>query len=380
MRNMPIRFSAILLALSAGMCMPTMADAAAVRKKAAPVRVIKKAPAVRPAPVARVRAAAARVVHRAVQRVVVRTEPARVSFGQVFGLHQTSDALDLQSSVALVVDQDTQEVLLSKNSQAVLPIASLTKLMTAVVVTEARQPLDEVLTVTEEDIDTEKGSRSRLRVGSQLSRGEMMHIALMSSENRAANALGRHFPGGLAAFVSAMNRKAQALGMNDSQFVEPTGLSSRNQSSARDLATLVMAAHKHQIIRELSTSPEHQVDTGIQHLQYRNTNGLIRSPLVGDRPAEDGLYLRGRPLPRDAGQAGRSEAGDGVSRFQRQVLRAWATRNACASGSADSPPPRTPPGCPSWPPERCGCGGRGSLGEHSPGGTRTWSTGAVDSR
>ncbi len=258
--------------------MPPMADAAVVRKKAALVQVTKRAPAVRPAPVARVRAAAARVVQRAVQRVVARAEPARVSFGQVFGLHQTSDALDLQSSVALVVDQDTQEVLLSKNSQAVLPIASLTKLMTAVVVTEAKQPLDEILTVTEEDIDTEKGSRSRLRVGSQLSRGEMMHIALMSSENRAANALGRHYPGGLAAFVSAMNRKAQALGMHDSQFVEPTGLSSRNQSSARDLATLVMAAHKHQIIRELSTSPEHQVDTGIQHLQYRNTNGLVRSP------------------------------------------------------------------------------------------------------
>ena len=285
MRTLPIRFSAILLALSAGVCIPPAADAAVVKKKAVPARVVAKAPPVRVAvkapavraPVARVRVAAARVVQRAVQRVA-RAEPARASFGQVFGLHQTSDALDLQSSVAFVVDQDTQEVLLSKNSQAVLPIASLTKLMTAMVVTEAKLPLDEILTVTDEDIDTEKGSRSRLRVGAQLTRGEMMHLALMSSENRAANALGRHYPGGLSAFVGAMNRKAQSLGMSDTQYVEPTGLSSRNQSSARDLATLVMAAHKHQIIRELSTSPEHQVEVGSQHLQYRNTNGLIRSP------------------------------------------------------------------------------------------------------
>ena len=144
--------------------------------------------------------------------VAVHVVPAQLSYGQVFGLHDTADALALKSSVALVLDQDTNEVLFSKNSQAVLPIASLTKLMTALVVTEAKLPLDEALTVTQEDVDTEKRSGSRLKVGTQLTRLEMMHLALMSSENRAAHALGRHYPGGLEAFVKAMNLKAQSLG------------------------------------------------------------------------------------------------------------------------------------------------------------------------
>lgn len=203
---------------------------------------------------------------------------AKPSFGQIYGLHAVSDPLDLKSSVALVLDQDTNEVLLSKNSQAVLPIASITKLMTALVVVEAGLPLDEVLTVTDEDIDTEKGSRSRLAVGTKLTRGEMLHLALMSSENRAANSLGRHYPGGLSAFATAMNQKAKSLGMTDTHYVEPTGLSSRNQSSAKDLAVLVKAAHEHQLLRELSTSPEHQVAVGRRQMQFHNTNGLVRSP------------------------------------------------------------------------------------------------------
>jgi serine-type D-Ala-D-Ala endopeptidase (penicillin-binding protein 7) len=208
----------------------------------------------------------------------VHLQPERLSFGQVSGLHATSDELDLKSSVALVLDQDTKEVLFSKNSQAVLPIASLTKLMTAVVVAEAKLPLDEVLTVTQDDVDTERGSRSRLKVGTQLTREEMLHLALMSSENRAASALGRSHPGGLKAFVSAMNRKATELGMLDTHYVEPTGLSSLNQSSARDLAALVNAAYRHRIIRDLSTSLEYQVVVGSQQLQYRNTNLLVRNP------------------------------------------------------------------------------------------------------
>ncbi|WP_310738744.1 D-alanyl-D-alanine endopeptidase [Piscinibacter sp. HJYY11] len=208
-------------------------------------------------------------------RVVV---PARPSFGQIYGLHSAEDPLDLKSSVALVMDQDTNEVLFSKNPQAVLPIASLTKLMTALVVAEARLPMDEVLTISQDDVDTEKGSHSRLKVGTQLTRGEMMHLALMSSENRAAHALGRHYPGGLDAFVAAMNRKAIELGMPATRYVEPTGLSSRNQSSARDLATLVKAAYRYPVIRELSVSPEHQVAVGQRHLQFRNTNGLVRDP------------------------------------------------------------------------------------------------------
>ena len=209
---------------------------------------------------------------------VVRAEVARASFGQLSGLHGTTDPLDLKSSVALVLDQDTNEVLFSKNSQAVLPIASITKLMTAVVVTEAHLPLDEILTVSQDDVDTEKGSSSRLAVGTSLTREEMLHLALMSSENRAAHALGRYYPGGLPAFVSAMNHKAAELGMSDTRYVEPTGLSSRNQSSARDLATLVKHAHGHQIIRDLSTSLEYQVAVGQRQLQYHNTNGLVKNP------------------------------------------------------------------------------------------------------
>jgi D-alanyl-D-alanine endopeptidase (penicillin-binding protein 7) len=205
-------------------------------------------------------------------------EPARPSFGQLIGLHAAADVLDLKSGVALVLDQDTNEILFSKNSQAVLPIASLTKLMTAVVVVDSGLPLDETITITDEDIDTEKGSRSRLKIGTQLRREDMLHLALMSSENRAANALGRSYPGGLQAFVAAMNRKAQELGMKDTRYVEPTGLSSRNQSSARDLATLVKAAHEVQIIRELSTSPEYLVEVDNRSLQFRNTNGLVKNP------------------------------------------------------------------------------------------------------
>ena len=176
------------------------------------------------------------------------------------------------------MDQDTNEVLFSKNSLAILPIASLTKLMTAVVVTEGRLSLDEPITITQEDVDTEKGSRSRLKVGTQLRREEMLHLALMSSENRAAHALGRTYPGGLPVFVSLMNRKAQQLGMADTRYVEPTGLSSRNQSSARDLAVLVKAAHDVPIIRELSTSPEYMVEVANRPVQFRNTNGLVKNP------------------------------------------------------------------------------------------------------
>jgi D-alanyl-D-alanine endopeptidase (penicillin-binding protein 7) len=220
------------------------------------------------------------VRHRHTKRVasVVRVQPAVPSVGQLSGLHSTRDALDLKSGAAIVLDQDTNEVLFSKNSQAVVPIASLTKLMTALVVTEAQLPLDEVLTVTQDDVDTEKHSSSRLRVGTQLTRGEMLHLALMASENRAAHALGRQYPGGLDAFVAAMNQKAVELGMADTRYVEPTGLSSRNQSSAQDLATLVKAAHEYQIIRELSTSPTYQVAVGKRQLQFHNTNRLVSNP------------------------------------------------------------------------------------------------------
>ena len=204
--------------------------------------------------------------------------PAKPSFGQVAGLHAEHDVLDLKSSVALVVDQDTREVLFSKNEQAVLPIASLTKLMTGLLISEAHLPMDEIIAISQADVDTEKGSRSRLKVGTELSRGELLHLALMSSENRAAHALGRSYPGGMPVFVGLMNSKARALGMNDTKYVEPTGLSSQNQSSARDLAMLVNIAHGDPTLRELSTSPGYQVAVGNRTLQYNNTNRLVKNP------------------------------------------------------------------------------------------------------
>ncbi|MDF1486648.1 serine hydrolase [Ramlibacter sp. H39-3-26] len=205
--------------------------------------------------------------------------PPKPSFGQLAGLHSTNDPLDLKSSVAYVLDQDTHEVLLSKNEQAVLPIASLTKLMTGVIVSEAQLPMEESITITQDDVDTEKGSSSRLAVGTVLSRGELLHLALMSSENRAAHALGRTYPGGLDVFVGLMNAKAQMLGMADTHYVEPTGLSSHNQSSARDLAVLVNAAHQNPLLRELTTSPGYEVAVGHRMLQYNNTNRLVKNPL-----------------------------------------------------------------------------------------------------
>ncbi len=204
--------------------------------------------------------------------------PARPSFGKLAGLHGMADELDLRSSVALVIDQDTREVLLSKNDQAVLPIASLTKLMTGLVISESKLPLDELITIAQDDVDTEKGSSSRLRVGTTLTRGEALHLALMSSENRAAHALGRTYPGGMQKFVALMNAKAAMLGMKDSKYVEPTGLSSRNQSSAQDLATLVSVTYQDSLLREFSTSHGYQLAMGNRVLQYNNTNRLVKNP------------------------------------------------------------------------------------------------------
>ncbi len=216
---------------------------------------------------------------RSSKSVVIRSAtPPKLSFGQIAGLHSALDPLSLKSSVALVIDQDTQEVLFSKNDHAVLPIASLTKLMTGVIISGANLPMDDVLTVTQDDVDTEKNSSSRLRVGTSLTRGELLHLALMSSENRAAHALGRTYPGGLQTFVALMNAKAKMLGMKDTRYVEPTGLSSLNQSSAQDLATLVNAAHADPVMRELTTSSGYQVAVGRQTLQYNNTNRLVKSP------------------------------------------------------------------------------------------------------
>ena len=203
---------------------------------------------------------------------------AKPSFGEAAGLHAEQDALELRSSVALIIDQETREVLFSKNEKAVLPIASLTKLMTGMVLSDAKLPMDDVIMISQADVDTEKGSRSRLKVGTELSRGELLHLALMSSENRAAYALARTYPGGIQVFVRLMNAKAQALGLRDTTFTDPTGLSSTNQSSARDLALLVNVAHANPLMRELSTSPGYQVAVGTRTLQFNNTNRLVNNP------------------------------------------------------------------------------------------------------
>jgi serine-type D-Ala-D-Ala endopeptidase (penicillin-binding protein 7) len=221
-----------------------------------------------------------RFVWMRVAAPAVVTAAPMASMGHQIGLQNVDEGLELKSSVAFVIDQDTNEVLLNKNSRAVLPIASITKLMTAVIVTEANLPMDEALTVSPEDVEATAGSRSRLALGTQLSRNEMLHLALMASENRAAHVLGRSYPGGMQAFVAAMNAKASALGMADTRYVEPTGLSVDNRSSALDLTRLVRAAYKYPNIRDLSTSLEAVVGVGEQHkqTQFRNTNGLVRNP------------------------------------------------------------------------------------------------------
>src|SRR5215469_9380064 len=184
----------------------------------------------------------------------------------------------LRSSAALVLDITNSSVLYSRHSDIALPIASITKLMTALVVMEAAQPLDEMLTVTEEDRSFGKGSFSRLAPGTQLSRGDLMHLALMASENRAAHALGRNYPGGTAACVIAMNAKARELGMTTAHFAEPTGLSDENVASPEDLSKLVIAAAKVAEIREYSTDSDFTVQVGRHMVRYRNTDSLVSKP------------------------------------------------------------------------------------------------------
>ena len=187
------------------------------------------------------------------------------------------DKIFLRSAVALVQDAASGETLIAKNQGAVLPIASITKLMTAVVLLDARLDLEQRVAISSEDYDAVKGTRSRLRAGSVLTRNELLLLALMSSENRAAAALGRTYPGGLEAFVAAMNAKAHALGMADSRFVDPAGLSPANVSSGQDLARLVMAAHEYPLIRDYSTRNSAVVHALGRPLGYRNTNGMVRS-------------------------------------------------------------------------------------------------------
>jgi serine-type D-Ala-D-Ala endopeptidase (penicillin-binding protein 7) len=184
----------------------------------------------------------------------------------------------LKSSSVLIVDQSDSSILYSRNSDVAAPIASITKLMTALVVLDAHQPLDEPLQITQAERDLPKTNFSRLAVGTVLTRGDLMHLALMSSENRAAHALGSNYPGGMPAMVSAMNAKAAALGMTSAHFVDPTGLSSENVASPEDLSKLVIAASRNPTIREFSTDPTYSVRIHKRLVAYRNTDNLVANP------------------------------------------------------------------------------------------------------
>ena len=186
---------------------------------------------------------------------------------------------ELKSSAALVIDQTEGRTIFAKNTDNVVPIASITKLMTAMVVLDAGLPLDERIVISEADKDLIKGTRSRLRIGTALSRRDLLQLALMASENRAAEALSRVYPGGTAGFVAAMNQKAVELGMWRTRFVDGTGLSSDNVSTARDLTRMVAAAYRYPLIRDFTT------DTGAavrvangQVMNYRNSNRLVSNP------------------------------------------------------------------------------------------------------
>jgi D-alanyl-D-alanine endopeptidase (penicillin-binding protein 7) len=194
-----------------------------------------------------------------------------------FAQADTQKVVYLRSSAVMVQDAETGEVVINKNSEVVVPIASITKLMTAMVLLDRGLDLEQRIVLSREDVDAIKGTRSRLRPGSVLTRNELLLLALMASENRAAAALGRTYPGGMPAFVAAMNEKAAQLGMTDSRFVESTGLSPANVSSPRDLVKLVRAAHGYPLIREYSTRDKAKVMAFNRPLQFRNTNGLVRN-------------------------------------------------------------------------------------------------------
>lgn len=211
--------------------------------------------------------------------VVAVSLPARADNSDAVRAHKVR--LGIKSGAALVFDQGSGELLYGKNTDEVMPIASITKLMTAIVVLDSGVPLLESVTVERADVDHYKGSRSKLRVGATLMRAELLKLALMASENRAAAALGRSYPGGTDAFVEAMNSKAQELGMYNSQFVDPTGLRPDNVSTAEDLVKLVAAAHSYPLIREYTTAESFRIEAETSRrshvLRFVNSNRLVRS-------------------------------------------------------------------------------------------------------
>lgn len=309
---------------------------------------VKSAPAAAQAPSSGTSQAATRTAARSgtkkPQRRSVVRRPARPSEGQLAGLHRVEDPLDLRSSVALVVDQDTDEVLFEKNPDAVLPIASITKLMTALVTLDAALPLDEELVVTRGDRTIDRVA-SRLVPGVKLTRGQALHLALMSSENHAAQLLGRTYPGGLPAFVEAMNAKALMIGMHDSRFADPTGLSPENRSSPADLVRLVKAAYEYDVIREYSVSSEMTLPLGKRLVRYGNTNRLTSNPNWEIGLQKTGfISAAGRCLVMSTvveGQRVVMVLLDSFGKYSRiadaQRIRDWLVRKATSGGSQGAP-------------------------------------------
>ena len=201
--------------------------------------------------------------------------PTRPSLATALGLRGQHDELSLKSSVVMVVNQDTKEVYFEKNPSVSLPIASITKLMTAMVVLDSKLPLDDTIVINADDVHIY--AKSRLAGGTVLTREEALLLALMSSENRAAYTLGRNYPGGIPAFVDAMNRKAKELGMDHSHFADPTGLLSENVATAEDLTRMLNAAYQYKMIREFSTWPDLTMVIAKRPQKFLNTNRLVRS-------------------------------------------------------------------------------------------------------
>lgn len=280
---------ALCASLALSLCAPEAALAASKAAKPAPHASAKAGAKAAPGQrLAKARAPASKRSARSVKKLRLAAAgalaAAPLSAGSSMGLGALRDALGLQSNAALVMDASAPGgALFEKNAGARLPIASITKLMTALVALDARPSLSETLSIEEADVDRVKRSSSRLSVGARLSRDEMLRLALMSSENRAAHALSRHYPGGTAAFVAAMNAKAKSLGMADTRYVDPTGLSPENVSTARDLGKLILAAQANPLIAAYSTAPARDVMVGSRKLAYLNTNRLVRDASQGWR-------------------------------------------------------------------------------------------------
>ena len=251
---------------------------------------------------------------------------ASLSAGAVPGARPLRDPA-LRSSGVLVLDTSDSAVLMSKHADVASPIASITKLMTALVVLDAKQPMNELITISPADVDVGRGSASRLSVGTTLSRADLMHLALMSSENRAAHALGNNYPGGLPALVAAMNAKAKALGMSSARFVEPTGLSSDNVASPADLSKLVVAASQNPTIRAYSTDPSYAVRVRHRMVEFRNTDKLVANPAWNIVVQKTGYITEaGRCLVMEAVIEGRSVVIVLLDSFGKYTRLADATR------------------------------------------------------